>query len=175
MASGTADLQDLGGALMQPILGSVLTSAYASSFASQIASNPEASQKVSESTQTQLERSFSSASRLPSNIPGIRTRPDVHAVQTAFPNGSDPPMWWGSPRSSLVRSLVFAFPKKGAEHALLAGFHAEDMGEPVPGAANCLREMNRTFCDRVGMTGSTSPEPRKAIIRMECGSRPEGT
>ncbi|HMU28027.1 MAG TPA: MFS transporter, partial [Solirubrobacterales bacterium] len=136
MASGTADLQrDLGGALMQSILGSVLTSAYASSFASQIAGNPEASQKVSESTQTQLERSFGSAVTVAEQHPQYAPQ-IVHAAQTAFLNGSDSAYVVGIAAIVLGAVLVFfAFPKKEQEHALLAGFHAEDTGEPVPATA----------------------------------------
>ena len=47
MASGTADLQrDLGGAIMQSILGALLIAGYASAFSSAIASSPD-SDKVS--------------------------------------------------------------------------------------------------------------------------------
>src|SRR5262245_29722692 len=45
MASGTADLQrDLGGAIMQSILGALLTAGYASAVAAAIASSPNADQ-----------------------------------------------------------------------------------------------------------------------------------
>src|SRR6185369_5836083 len=45
MASGTADLQrDLGGAIMQSILGAVLTAGYAAAFARAIAGSPHAAQ-----------------------------------------------------------------------------------------------------------------------------------
>lgn len=127
MASGTADLQrDLGGALMQSILGSVLTSAYASSFASQIAGNPDASQKVSESTQTQLERSFGSAVTVAEQHPQYAPQ-IVHAAQTAFLNGSDAAYVIGIGAIALGAILVFfAFPKKDHETELLAEFHSED-------------------------------------------------
>ena len=43
MASGTADLQrDLGGAIMQSILGALLTAGYAAAFATAIAGSPNA-------------------------------------------------------------------------------------------------------------------------------------
>lgn len=127
MASGTADLQrDLGGALMQSILGSVLTSAYASSFASQIAGNPDAAKNVTDSTQSQLERSFGSAVTVAEQhkeyAPQI-----VHAAQTAFLNGGDAAYTVGIVAIALGGILVFfAYPKKDRENELLAQFHAED-------------------------------------------------
>jgi EmrB/QacA subfamily drug resistance transporter len=127
MASGTADLQrDLGGAIMQSILGSVLTSAYASSFASQISGNPEAAKNVSDSTQTQLERSFGSAVTVAEQhkeyAPQI-----IHAAQTAFLNGSDSAYVVGIAAIVLGAVLVFfAFPKQDREIKLLQQFHAED-------------------------------------------------
>lgn len=127
MASGTADLQrDLGGAIMQSILGSVLTSAYASSFAAQIAGNPEASKKVSDSVETQLERSFGSAVTVAEQhqqyAPQI-----VHAAQTAFLDGSDAAYLIGIAAIALGAVLVFfAYPKQSRENELLAEFGAED-------------------------------------------------
>ena len=54
MASATADLQrDLGGAIMQSILGAVLTAGYASAVSSQIASSPN-SDKVTDAVQSEL-------------------------------------------------------------------------------------------------------------------------
>jgi len=136
MASGTADLQrDLGGALMQSILGSVLTSAYASSFASQIAGNPQASQKVSDSTQTQLERSFGSAVTVAEQHPQYAPQ-IVHAAQTAFLNGSDSAYVVGIAAIVVGAVLVFfAFPKKERESQLLAEFHAQDAA-PAATATN---------------------------------------
>ena len=127
MASGSADLQrDLGGAIMQSILGSVLTSAYASSFASQIAADPKASQQVSESTQTQLERSFGSAVTVAEQhreyAPQI-----IHAAQTAFLDGSDSAYVVGIVAIVIGAVLVFfAYPRQDREEQLLAQFHAED-------------------------------------------------
>src|SRR5947207_7857755 len=58
MASGTADLQrDLGGAIMQSILGSVLAAGYTSAFSSKIAAAPNG-KNVSDSVQNELTKSF---------------------------------------------------------------------------------------------------------------------
>jgi EmrB/QacA subfamily drug resistance transporter len=127
MASGTADLQrDLGGAIMQSILGSVLTSAYASSFASQIAGNPDAAKNVSDSTQTQLERSFGSAVTIAEQHPQYAPQ-IVHAAQSAFLNGGDAAYSVGIIAIALGAVLIFfAYPKKHRETELLAQFNAED-------------------------------------------------
>ena len=133
MASGTADLQrDLGGAIMQSILGSVLTAAYASSFAAEIAGNPEASKKVSDSVQSQLERSFGSAATVAEQHPQYAPQ-IIHAAQTAFLSGDDAAYAVGLVAIALGAVLVFfAYPKKDRETELLAQFHAEDTDTAVP-------------------------------------------
>src|SRR5204863_3504405 len=69
MASGTADLQrDLGGAIMQSILGALLVAGYASAASAAIAAAPNSSQ-VSTSAQSELTKSFSSAADLASQYP----------------------------------------------------------------------------------------------------------
>ena len=63
MASGTADLQrDLGGAVMQSILGALLTAGYAAAVSDAIASAPASAQKrITDGIQSQLTKSFASA------------------------------------------------------------------------------------------------------------------
>src|SRR4029453_10357791 len=64
MASGTADLQrDLGGAIMQSILGALLTAGYAAAVSAKIAAAPNADQ-ITDSVQGQLTKSFASASAI---------------------------------------------------------------------------------------------------------------
>ena len=69
MASGTADLQrDLGGAVMQSLLGAVLTAGYVSAFGTAIAAAPQAAQ-ISAAVQTELQKSFASAADVASRYP----------------------------------------------------------------------------------------------------------
>ena len=69
MASGTADLQrDLGGAIMQSILGALLTAGYAAAAGAAIASSRE-SAKVSDNVEGELTKSFSSAADLAGQYP----------------------------------------------------------------------------------------------------------
>jgi len=59
MASGTADLQrDLGGAIMQSILGALLTAGYAAAAASAIAAS---NKHITDSVQSELTKSFAGA------------------------------------------------------------------------------------------------------------------
>ena len=71
MASGTADLQrDLGGAIMQSILGALLTAGYAAAVATSIGSSPNA-QLVTSDVENALEKSFSSAANVAAALPAI--------------------------------------------------------------------------------------------------------
>ena len=82
MASGTSDLQrDLGGAIMQSILGAVLTAGYAASISAAIASSPD-KDKITDNVQAELQKSFSSASEVAEQYPQLleadhRRRPRV--------------------------------------------------------------------------------------------------
>ncbi len=126
MASGTADLQrDLGGAIMQSILGALLTSGYAASFSSQISSSPQADQ-VSEATQTQLTKSFASAAQTAEQYPQYAPQ-IIHAAQKSFLQGDDWAYSAGIIAIALGAVLVFfLFPKHEREDELLAQYAAQD-------------------------------------------------
>jgi EmrB/QacA subfamily drug resistance transporter len=86
MASGTSDLQrDLGGAIMQSILGAVLTAGYAKSLSSAIAASPDASQ-VTPETQATLTKSYSSAEVLAERYPQYADQ-IIAAARNAFLDG----------------------------------------------------------------------------------------
>ena len=69
MASGTTDLErDLGGSIMQALLGSLLTAGYATAMLAQIGDSPDAS-KVTEQTQSALQQSFAGAANVASQFP----------------------------------------------------------------------------------------------------------
>ena len=88
MASGTADLQrDLGGAIMQSILGALLTAGYASAVAAAIAAAPN-SQQISDSVQSQLTKSFAGAEEIAQQYPAVRER-DPARAKTSFLDGAD--------------------------------------------------------------------------------------
>lgn len=127
MASGTADLQrDLGGAIMQSILGAFLTAGYARSFSQLIADNPDGS-KISDDVQSQLERSFSSAEAVAQQHPQYAGQ-IVAAARDSFLKGEDWAYSVGILAVGIGLILVwFAFPRHEREKELLEGY-ADDPG-----------------------------------------------
>ncbi|MCO5314883.1 MAG: MFS transporter [Solirubrobacterales bacterium] len=127
MASGTADLQrDLGGAIMQSILGVFLTAGYASSFSNLIAGNPEASSKMTDQVQSQLERSFSSAETVAQQHPQYADQ-IIAAARESFLKGEDWAYTIGLIAVAIGFILVwFAYPRHQREKELLAGYSESD-------------------------------------------------
>ena len=127
MASATADLQrDLGGAVMQSILGSLLTAGYASSVGSQIADSKQAS-KLNDDVTTALETSFASAAETAERYPKYADE-IVAGAKTAFLQGDEWAYLAGITAVLIGAVLVFfCFPKREREQELLA-LYAEDPG-----------------------------------------------
>jgi EmrB/QacA subfamily drug resistance transporter len=126
MASGTADLQrDLGGAIMQSILGSLLTAGYASAFSKLIAANPQASQ-VSDDVQSELTKSFASAAHTAQEYPQY-AQEIIAGAREAFLDGANWAYTAGLIAVVLGATLVFfMFPKNDDERRLLAEYASED-------------------------------------------------
>lgn len=124
MASGTADLQrDLGGAIMQSIFGALLTAGYAAAMATAIAAS---GQDVTDSTQSQLTKSFASAESLAEQYPKYADQITA-AAKTSFLQGDQWAYAAGLVAVALGATLVFfMFPKKDDEERLLASYHAAD-------------------------------------------------
>jgi MFS transporter, DHA2 family, multidrug resistance protein len=124
MASGTADLQrDLGGAIMQSILGALLTAGYAASVAAQIAASD---QNVTDSTQAQLTKSFAGAEAVAAQHPQYADA-IIAGAKEAFLQGDDWAYSAGVVAILLGAALVFfAFPRHDEEKRLLAAYHAQD-------------------------------------------------
>jgi hypothetical protein len=126
MASGTADLQrDLGGAIMQSILGALLTAGYASAVATAIAGSPDAAQ-ITDSVQTQLQKSFASAEAVAAQYPQY-SQEITSAATESFLDGADWAYTAGIVAIVLGAAIVaFLFPKRDRERELLAEYHAQD-------------------------------------------------
>jgi hypothetical protein len=126
MASGTADLQrDLGGAIMQSILGALLTAGYAHAMSGLIAGAPNASQ-ITNTTQDQLVQSFAGAEGVAGQFPQYAPQ-IVSAAQQSFLDGANWAYFAGILAVLLGAALVFfLFPKQQAELEILAGYRAED-------------------------------------------------
>jgi hypothetical protein len=126
MAPGTADLQrDLGGAIMQSVLGALLTAGYASAFSAAIAASPESDQ-VSSSVESELTKSFSSAAATAERFPQYATQ-IMDAAKQSFLDGADWAYVAGILAIALGGVIVwFLFPKADAERRLLAEYQATD-------------------------------------------------
>ena len=126
MASATADLQrDLGGAIMQSILGAFLTAGYAASFAKRIAASPQADQ-VSNDVQTELTKSFSSAAQTAEEYPNYADQ-IIEAARQSFLNGDDLAFMAGAVAIILGAIVIWAFfPGQKEEAELLARYTGED-------------------------------------------------
>ena len=136
MASGTADLQrDLGGALMTSIFGALLTAGYASAMGTAIDSSGK---NISDSTQSQLQLSYSSAANLAANNPAFSDQ-ILAAAKSSFIDGDQ----WAYLAAMVAVAIGFAlvyffFPRKEDELAMRAAYHAEDTGgvRPVPNGSS---------------------------------------
>jgi EmrB/QacA subfamily drug resistance transporter len=126
MASGTADLQrDLGGAIMQSIMGALLTAGYATAAASAIAGSPQSDQ-VSSDVQSQLTKSFSGAEQIAQQYPQYSDQ-IVAAAKQSFVDGQDWAYVAGIVAVVLGAVLVwFMFPRREDEQRLLAEYQASD-------------------------------------------------
>ncbi|MGZ4730157.1 MAG: MFS transporter [Acidimicrobiales bacterium] len=128
MASGTADLQrDLGGAIMQSILGALLTAGYASAVNQAIAGAPSSAQaQITTTVQGELTKSFASASSVAEQYPQYSTQ-IIDAAKASFVSGQDWAYFAGIVAIALGAALVFfCFPKHDDERRMLAGYRAED-------------------------------------------------
>jgi MFS family permease len=123
MASGTADLQrDLGGAVMQSILGALLTVGYASAFGAAISTS---GRNVSNQVQEELTKSFASAADLASQHPQYAQK-IVAAAKASFLHGQHWAYGAGAMAVAIGLTLVFLrFPKQDQERRLFASYDAE--------------------------------------------------
>ena len=126
MASGTADLQrDLGGAIMQSILGALLTAGYAAAVATSIGNSPNA-QLVNSDVENALEKSFSSAANVAQQHPQYADA-IISGAKSAFLQGQQWAYLVGILAVLAGAALVyFMFPKKDREEQLLAEYHEQD-------------------------------------------------
>jgi MFS family permease len=132
MASGTADLQrDLGGAIMQSILGAVLTAGYAAAIGAAIAASPD-QQDITDTVQAELQKSFASAADTAQHYPQYSNE-IIAAATKSFLDGAD----WAYVAgiiAILVGAVVvfFFYPRPQDAERLLAQYHAEDAAASLP-------------------------------------------
>ena len=124
MASGTSDLQrDLGGSIMQSLLGAILTAGYASAVATQVASS---STKISNQVTSELQRSYASAASVAEQYPQY-AKPIIAGARSSFLQGANWAYATGCV-SIVLGAIVIAlcFPHQADEERLLATYVAED-------------------------------------------------
>ena len=126
MASGTADLQrDLGGAIMQSILGALLTAGYAAAVGAAIAASPD-KEDVTDGVAAQLTKSFAGAEEIAEQHPQYAGQITA-AAKESFLDGADWAYTAGIVAILLGAALVFLrFPGREEEQRLLVQYHAED-------------------------------------------------
>ncbi len=130
MASGTADLQrDLGGAIMQSIMGALLTAGYAATFSKTIASSPKSSQ-VTQSVQSELTKSFDGAEAVAKQYPQYASQITA-AAKESFIHGQH---WaYASGLIAVVGGAIVVgvfFPNLRGEKELLASYQRADSARP---------------------------------------------
>jgi len=126
MASATSDLQrDLGGSIMQALLGSLLTAGYATAILRQIGESSDSTQ-IAASTEATLQKSFTSATALSQQYPQYSSE-IVAAARESFLAGAN----WAY-AAAIAAGLVavvlvrFAYPDKQGEIALLHQYAQQD-------------------------------------------------
>jgi DHA2 family multidrug resistance protein-like MFS transporter len=128
MASGTSDLQrDLGGAIMQSLLGALLAVGYTKSMASAVAGAPSTLGSVDATSVAQeLEKSFAGATQAAQQYPQYASQMTA-AAKTAFLAGAD--MAYVAGLAAIIGGaalVYFAYPMKAREGELLAEYHKAD-------------------------------------------------
>jgi DHA2 family multidrug resistance protein-like MFS transporter len=126
MASGTADLQrDLGGAIIQSIMGALLTAGFATAVSQAIASAPNKS-LITNNIQNALTKSFSSAESVANQYPHYASAITA-AARSSFVSGSDWSYVAGIIAIAFGAALIFfLFPGKEDEQRLLAEYQTQD-------------------------------------------------
>ena len=128
MASGTGDLQrDLGGAVMQSIMGAILGAGYASALSKQIADAPaNVREQITTSIKDALTKSFGSAVDLADKYPQYKSG-IIAAAKESFLAGVNWAYLSGITAAVIGAALVwFFFPKKDRERALYSEYGSEN-------------------------------------------------
>lgn len=122
MASGTADLQrDLGGAIMQSVLGALLTAGYTTTIQAAIAGSSQAD-KISDATEAQLTKSFAGAESIAAQYPKYSDQ-IIAAARESFMRGDRWAYTAGIIAITAGALLVFFFyPRRDREIELMRSY-----------------------------------------------------
>jgi hypothetical protein len=131
MASGTADLQrDLGGSIMQALLGALLTAGYAAAVSSQLAGAPSSvTSQLTDETRNLLTSSYASAEDVASRYPQYASA-IVDGARESFQSGALVAIAAGLVTTLVGAAVVwFAYPSRRGEDALFADYARADAAE----------------------------------------------
>lgn len=121
MGSAMNDLQrDLGGAIMQAVMGSLLVARYASEIGAAFAAAPKDQQaQLTDQAVAQMSSSFAGAESVAKSLPQADQATLIEAAQQAFTSGSNVAFAFALGAVVIGLLLVaFAFPKKEQEFAM---------------------------------------------------------
>jgi MFS transporter, DHA2 family, multidrug resistance protein len=158
MASGTADLQrDLGGAIMQSIMGALLTAGFATAASKAIAEAPNKA-LLTTNVENELTKSFSSAEAVAHQYPHYASA-ITEGAQSSFLSGADLSYAAGMIAIALGAALIyFMFPGKDDEQRLLAEYRAQDQA----GAPDGDRSATAAGTAGAASPGAGAPAGREA-------------
>jgi DHA2 family multidrug resistance protein-like MFS transporter len=133
MGSAMNDLQrDLGGAIMQAIMGSLLVARYASEIGAAFAAAPKNQQaELTDQAVAQMSSSFAGAESVASSLPQADQATLIEAAQQAFTSGSNVAFAFALAAVAVGLILVVvAYPKKSEELALESAYASQTEGTP---------------------------------------------
>ena len=132
MASATADLQrDLGGSIMQGVLGAILAAGFAHAFGRLISESSEAS-SVTDQVTAALQASYASALHVADQYPQYKDQ-IVEAAQRSLETGAIAAYAVGAIAIAIGAAVVWFFmPKKAEELELIAAYEKADAASAEP-------------------------------------------
>lgn len=135
MGSATNDLQrDLGGAIMQSIMGTLLVVRYAEDFRAAFAKAPASDQQeLGDKAITEILSSFSGAEAVAKTLPQADSTQLISAAQNAYLAGSNWAFVFAFAAVVIGMILVVVkFPNKSEELALIASYQGGSGAAPKP-------------------------------------------
>ena len=129
MSSGSADLtKDLGGAVFQALLGTLLAIAYSDYFAKAFAGLPAAqAQALGQRAASEIAGSYEGAEAVAATLPGADATQLIDAAQRAFTEGKTSAIGVAVLSVAIGFALVWwKYPKPAEETRIFAGISAQD-------------------------------------------------
>jgi MFS transporter, DHA2 family, multidrug resistance protein len=131
MASATSDLQrDLGGSIMQALLGAILASGFAAAFGRLIRASPDASQ-ISGDVTTALQASYASALHVADQYPQYKDQ-IIDAARESLVHGAIAAYVVGAAAIVIGAAVVaFLLPSHARERAMIEAYATRDDAVPA--------------------------------------------